>query len=144
MEGKVVALQVRSREGKGHLPAVQMLLVKGEGIAGEKVRKGKTVVSLFIQQEQGEQIKKRGLCSSRFWENITLVGLAAEMVQVGTKLFLGKAVIQVTEKKHCFPECELAVGRADCALRSQAMFAEVIRSGEVMTGDPCGLIDPEE
>lgn len=144
MAGRVTALWVRGEQEKERQRAERIILNQGEGIAGEKAGKGKSSLSLFVQDVPEMQRQNRGLCAGRFWENVTLAGLDPETVQVGSKLCLGEAVILVTEKKHCFPECELAAHEGDCGLRKQAMFAEVMKSGEVAVGDLCGFAEDQE
>ena len=109
---------------------------------------GERQVSLFIaeirdeiqsQKESGHEDSGpeiRGLCFSRFRENITIRGLDMDALAPGTRLEIGEAVLEITgETKRCHEECPLYETGKLCALAGRSLFAKVVKSGIVCVGD---------
>ena len=84
--------------------------------------------------QKAKAINKKGLCTSRFKENITI--RASERVKPGTRLALGEAALEISgESKHCYEECELFQAGKICHLAGKSFFAKVIKSGFFSVGD---------
>ena len=101
---------------------------------------GERQISLLVAGEREQLTKQdeKGLCFSRFKENITIKRQApfSEHAAQGTRLKMGEAVLEITaETKHCHEECELFESGKHCLLAGQNLFAKVVKSGVIRTGD---------
>ena len=78
---------------------------------------------------------EKGLCFSRFKENIATQGIALEKLCRGTRLAAGEAELEISgATKHCHDECPLFSVGMPCRLAGQNLFVKVIKSGEVKIG----------
>ena len=78
----------------------------------------------------------QGLCTGRFRENILLDGISPQAVVPGARFTIGEAVIEISAGvKHCFKECPLFSRGRQCVLAGRNLYAQVVKSGIVNTGD---------
>ncbi len=74
-----------------------------------------------------------------FAENITTRGLDLPALPVGTRLSVGKAVVEVTQiGKECHQGCEIMKLVGSCIMPKEGIFAKVLVGGEVAVGDKIG------
>jgi MOSC domain-containing protein YiiM len=116
--------------------AEKVKLITGYGIDGD-VHGGKAGrhVSIMFKQTRSKMnsIPVKGLCTSRFKENITLSEIAE--IKVGDTLVIEKCEIKITQiGKKCFSECELFENKISCYL-NEVIFGEILVSGEIKIGD---------
>lgn len=115
-------------------------LLTGKGISEDHhAGGGKKELSLLHADvpEQMMNMEYKGLCMRRFSANLLVEGLPSHL-NLGDRLSVGAAVIEITMKKHCFDECALVQDQTPCPLKGGSLFARVVKSGEVCIGD--GLI----
>jgi MOSC domain-containing protein YiiM len=80
-----------------------------------------------------------------FGENLTTAGLDEESVQIGDRLRIGSAELEVTQPRlPCF-KLGIRFGRADMVKRFQrsgrsGFYFRVLREGEIARGDPIELV----
>ena len=85
--------------------------------------------------------EKKGLCFSRFSENITIKGLSSPALKPGVRLSAGDVVLEITgETKHCHEECELYGAGKRCSFAGLNLFAKVTKSGFVRVGERVDLL----
>jgi len=98
-------------------------------IATEKVR---------TYMEKGDL---KGICSHRFYENISIEGLEIEKLHIGQRIIIGETVQEITSiGKRCFPECNLLISNNPCPLFKEVLFTRVIKEGPIKTGDKVDII----
>ena len=121
------------------------LFTEGRGIEGDcHAIGGERQLSLLSGESRAWMKTQtiKGLCFSRFKENITTRGLDLEAIGKGMRLEAGEAVIEISgETKHCHEECPLFSAGMACRIAGQSLFAKVIKSGEVKTGFTIKTID---
>ena len=77
-----------------------------------------------------------GLCPGKFAENITTEGVILYELPVGTKLKIGKVVLEVTQiGKECHAGCEIMKLVGDCIMPREGIFAKVLEEGYIKAGD---------
>ena len=72
-----------------------------------------------------------------FAENITCQGLELTALPIGTRLNVGKeAVLEISQiGKECHTGCAIFKQTGKCIMPKEGVFARVIKSGEIKTGD---------
>lgn len=140
---KVLAVNISRKKGvveqidKGYLKADYGL--EGDIHSGNQHRQ----VSL-LGQESIDRIKSagiKGLCTDKFVPNINTIEIDLYKLQIGKKLMIGESVIEITQiGKECYIECDIKKLSKPCAMSKEVVFAKVIHSGFIKTGDEIKLI----
>ena len=131
---KVVDLKVKDNNGdivsKG-----QLSLDKLEGVVEEKASRDENKQVSILSEEVRKLIdtgRISDLCTGRFYENITVSGLEASKLSIGSKIEIGETIQEVTEVgKRCFDECKLVEEGRYCQLSDGAVFTRVLKEGKV-------------
>ena len=165
MKGKVIKLQICSRDSatkhprnfsgrlekntpsllkekrKSHYNTVDCIeCIVDVGIAGDDNARGGdrqvTIIDEAVNQWIASQPEK-GLCSSRFKANITIEVRDTDLLQQGTLLNIGEAILEISSvNKKCYGEwCKLYGRESTCPIPSGCYFAKVVKSGRVKVGD---------
>ena len=137
MSGKIVRLS-RQKEVRGALECMsEMVFLENLGIEGNAFQGGNRQVCLFSSEARDwvneQQIP--GLCFKNFTENVLIGKLPMDTLQSGDRLSIGDVLLQITEKKPCFDDCELRSRNISCKLSANAFFAIVIKGGVVKLED---------
>jgi MOSC domain-containing protein YiiM len=71
-----------------------------------------------------------------FAENVTTSGVDLVSIPIGTRLRLGEALLEVSQiGKICHSRCAIFDQAGDCVMPREGIFARVLVSGNVRTGD---------
>jgi MOSC domain-containing protein YiiM len=132
MTGKVVAVNISAGKGERKKPVVSAELrenhgIVGDGHAGEWHRQ----VSL-LAIESIRKMQRMGLSVGEgdFAENITTEGINLPALRIGTRFFLGDALLEVTQiGKECHTRCAIYHQAGDCVMPKEGIFARVVRGG---------------
>ena len=149
MKGTIEKIKVYSTKGEAGRALSETRLIEGSGLEGDfHATGGERQLSLLlkesrdelmVQKEYGSNI--RGLCFSRYKENICIRDLAPDALRPGARLEAGEAVLEISgEAKHCHEECALYRAGKTCPLAKKNLFAKVLKSGVVRVGDNIGSI----
>ncbi|MDI6869081.1 MAG: MOSC domain-containing protein [Coprothermobacterota bacterium] len=138
MTGKVVAVNISERTGVrktniGKAKALKNFGLEGDAHAGNWHRQ----VSL-LAQESIDKMRSFGLTLSPgdFAENITTFGIDLLSLDIGAKIKVGNALLEVTQKgKSCHVGCEIRKLVGDCIMPREGIFARVLEEGEIEVGD---------
>lgn len=91
-----------------------------------------------------EKMKNLGLevKPGDFAENITVSGFDVFLLPIGSRLKIGKdAVVEITQiGKECHDRCAIFKSVGTCIMPVEGVFARVITSGTVSTGNRVSLI----
>ncbi len=136
--GQVVAVCTSAGKGTAKENVGRAMLrpewgLEGDAHAGPWHRQ----VSL-LAEESIEKMRARGLNvqEGSFAENITTRGLVLYTLPVGTRLRVGRALLEVTQiGKTCHTGCAVFQAVGDCVMPREGIFARVLEAGEVAVGD---------
>lgn len=140
---KVVDLKVKDNNGnivsKGELK-----LDKFDGILEEKASRDENKQVSILSEDVRSLIdtgKIDGLCTRRFYENITVSGLDSSKLSVGSKIGIGETIQEVTGLgKRCFNECKLVEEGKYCQLSEGAIFTRVLKGGCIGKNNKVNII----
>jgi cyclic pyranopterin phosphate synthase len=138
MNGIIETIKVYSTKGTPGKELSEARLNENLGLEGDfHAQGGDRQVSLLCAETRDLLIrqKEKGLCFSRFKENITIRGIDYGLLRSGACLETG-AVLEITgETKSCHGECSLFEAGKRCPLSGMSLFAKVIKGGIMRVGD---------
>ncbi len=141
--GRVVAVSVSARKGGKKVSVPSVVLVRDHGVRGDAhAGPGTRQVSL-LGEESIAKMRDRGLSvgPGDFAENLTVAGIALPALPVGTRLRVGKALLEVTQiGKVCHDRCAIYLQAGDCVMPREGIFARVVRGGAVAAGDAVEVV----
>ena len=114
-------------------------LIKDQGMLGDCHATGGERQLTLISTKAKKWMKSsetKGLCFSKFHENLVIEGISFVALPDCTRLTIGEAVLELSSvKKKCYPElCKLAQNGEECLLMQEVRFAKVIKGGVVAVG----------
>lgn len=139
MKGKIVEIKISEKKGEPKISIDEGELevdfgLKGDAHGGSWDRQ----VSLFGLESinKMKKIGVKGLCTSKFVENITTEGVNPLSLSVGTQLYINDSVLEVTQiGKECHKKCAIYHQTGGCVMTTEGVFAKVIKGGKIRLGD---------
>ncbi len=138
--GKIVAISISKKRGipKSNVPSAKLL--KNYGIEGDSHAGNWHRQVSFLAVESIDKMRKAGLPGLRpgaFAENITTEFIDIPNLKIGSKIKIGnEAELEITQiGKECHTKCAIFVKVGDCVMPKEGIFAKVIKSGQIFTGD---------
>lgn len=109
--------------------------IEGDAHAGPWHRQVSLLANEDIETMRGKGIEIR--CGD-FAENITTEGVELAALPIGTRLHLGKVVLEVTQiGKECHHDCAIYQAVGDCVMPRQGIFTKVIQGGTISSDSVC-------
>ncbi len=85
-----------------------------------------------------------GFCTEKFIENINTWGIEYGNLQIGDRMEIGSACIEVTRRgKRCHEKCPLKKHLRECPMAVKCAFAKVVSGGRVEKGSSIKLLKKE-
>ena len=114
---------------------------RGDAHAGHWHRQ----VSL-LSYDKVEEFNKRGadVKDGAFGENLVVEGLDFRSLPVGTRLYAGDVVLEMTQiGKECHSHCAIYKRMGECIMPREGVFAEVLQEGVIRPGDVMRAVLPD-
>ncbi|MFH1421540.1 MAG: cyclophilin-like fold protein [Planctomycetota bacterium] len=138
-EAKVVAVCIGDKKGTRKSNIGLGKIICNFGVEGDSHASNKTHRQVcLLAKESIDAIRGEGyeVGPGDFAENITTEGINLLELPIGIKLKIGEALLEITQKgKECHDGCDVYKTIGVCIARQEAVFAKVISSGVVKTGD---------
>lgn len=140
---KVVAVCTSEKKGMRKKNVGESVLVREHGLAGDAHAGDWHRQVSLLAQESIDKMRAMGLevGPGDFAENLTTEGIELVSLPIGTRLRVGKALLEVTQiGKECHSHCAIYQLAGDCVMPKEGIFARVIEEGVVKVGDevnPC-------
>lgn len=144
-EGKVLAVNVSEKKGQKKQNIGKAYMDKDLGI-GADAHSGHwhRQISL-LSWSSFEKMKALGadVLYGDFAENITVADLEVAHLPLGTRLKVGEALLEVTQiGKECHNQgCAIKKQTGTCIMPLEGIFARVLSSGWVKTGDIIAIVE---
>ena len=139
MTGIIESIRLYPGKGEAGRELVEARLIENLGLEGDfHAKGGERQLSLILAETRDELMaqEERGLCFSRFKENITIRGPEPKELRPGSRFKAGEALLEISgENKRCHQECSLYEAGRQCPLAGKSLFARVLKSGIIRTGD---------
>lgn len=137
-EIKIVSLNISKKKGIPKTRVNSVRLIEGWGIEGD-VHAGEWHRQLsLLSIESIEKMRKLGLNvrPGAFAENITIEGIDLLSLNVGSRLFIGDSIIEITQiGKECHSKCAIYYKAGDCVMPREGVFAKVVKGGMIKVND---------
>lgn len=137
MSAHVVAVCTSAQKGERKKPVDSAELIRDHGIKGDgHAGSGHRQISL-LAQESIDKMRAMGLnvTAGDFAENITTHGINLLTLQIGDRLSIGPALLEITQiGKECHTRCAIYHQAGDCVMPKEGIFARVIEGGVLAAG----------
>jgi cyclic pyranopterin phosphate synthase len=137
--GTIETIKVYSKKGDAGKELAEARLIENLGLEGDfHATGGERQVSLLCAESRDALVKQKekGLCFSRFKENLSIRGMARNELRSGVRLEATGAALEITgETKRCHTECSLYEEGKPCPIAGQSLFAIVLKGGVIRAGD---------
>ena len=146
MQATVVAVNISLNKGEQKVPVAGVELREGHGIVGDAHAGDWHRQISLLAEESIDKMRRLGLDvdPGAFAENITTRGLDLVALPIGTRLFLGAALVEVTQiGKECHNRCAIYHQAGDCVMPKEGIFARVLRGGPLAAGAVVSVQDAE-
>jgi MOSC domain-containing protein YiiM len=141
---QVVAVCISEKKGERKTPVAEAHVWENHGIGGDAhAGEWHRQVSL-LAEESIDKMRALGLdvTAGDFAENITTSGIELVALPVGSRLQVGKTILEVTQiGKVCHTRCAIYDQAGDCVMPKEGIFARVITGGTISPGDQVRRVD---
>lgn len=139
MKGKIKAICLSEVRGVVKKDRGYGVLKVGFGLEGDAHGGNWHRQVSLLGEESIAKMKDMGLpdlAYGDFAENITTEGIDLPALPIGTKLKIGKALLEVTQiGKKCHHDCEIFKKIGQCVMPKEGIFAVVLEGGEIRAED---------
>ena len=136
----ILSINVSDRKGVQKRPVERALLREEHGIDGDAHAGNWHRQVSLLADEDIEEMRGRGIDIGygAFAENITTSGVPLSGLPVGTRLYLGESVLEVTQiGKECHHGCAIYQAVGDCVMPRCGIFARVVKGGTIDRESKC-------
>jgi MOSC domain-containing protein YiiM len=148
MKGTVLSVNISEKKGTPKKQVNPGVLIENFGVEGDAhAGKWHRQVSLLGVEsiEKAKLGPTNGLCHGVFAENITTEGIELYTLPVGTRLFIGDAVLEISQiGKECHEGCQISKLVGKCVMPREGVFAVVLKGGTVCAGDAIRVAEKDE
>jgi MOSC domain-containing protein YiiM len=136
----ILSINISDRKGEQKSPVEQAVLrpehgIEGDAHAGAWHRQVSLLADEDIRTMRGKGVE---INFGDFAENITTQGIELAALPIGARLYLGEAVLEVTQiGKECHQGCAIYQAVGDCVMPRRGIFAKVIQGGTIRGDSEC-------
>jgi len=142
---EIISIATSRKKGTRKAPVAEALLIAGHGIEGDAHAGPWHRQVSFLSSESIQKAQRRGLRVSfgDFAKNIATKGIRWQDLPKGTRLRLGDcALVEITQLgKECHNRCAIYHLAGDCIMPREGVFAKVIQSGTIRSGDRIEVVE---
>jgi MOSC domain-containing protein YiiM len=137
---RILSINISQRKGVQKTPVEEAELqvdhgIVGDAHAGNWHRQVSLLADEDVQTMRGQGVE---IACGDFAENITTQGVDLAVLPVGTRLYLGEAVMEVTQiGKECHHDCAIYRAVGDCVMPRRGIFARVLEGGRISRASEC-------
>lgn len=135
---KLVAICISEKKGIGKRRIEEIELIEGFGLKGDAHGGNWHRQVSLLEKEKIEDFIARGgkVKFGDFGENLVTEGLDLDKIQVGDKISVGDAILEITQKgKKCHDKCHIYKMVGDCIMPKNGVFGTVQKGSVVKPGD---------
>ncbi|MDD2850834.1 MAG: MOSC domain-containing protein [Desulfuromonadaceae bacterium] len=134
---QVLAVCISENKGERKKPVDSVELRVNHGIVGDAHAGDWHRQVSLLAQESIDKMRALGLIVSAgdFAENITTSGIDLVSLPIGSRLQIGKTLLEVTQiGKECHTRCAIYYQAGDCVMPKEGIFTKVLQGGTVERG----------
>ena len=139
---QLVSLNISKNTGTVKTPVESITLVEDKGVLNDahfdKLKDRQVSVLAIENIEYTNDKMKTNLKPGDFAENITTRGVELYTLPIGTKIYIGDTITEVSKiGKSCHQGCDIKKLVGDCIMPKKGIFVRVIKGGEIKLEDTC-------
>lgn len=141
-EFKLISLNISKNTGTVKTPVDSITLVEEKGVLNDahfnKLSDRQVSILSIEDIEYTNNNMNANLKPGDFAENITTKGIELFTLPIGTKLYIGETILEVSKiGKECHKGCDIQKSVGSCIMPKRGIFARVIKGGEIKLEDTC-------
>ncbi len=139
---KVLSVCISEKRGTVKRPVEHIDLRIDHGIVGDAHAGSWHRQVSMLANESVDRMRAMGLEleAGVFAENILTEGIDLKSLPVGTRLRVGKVLLEVTQiGKECHNGCEIRKKTGFCVMPTDGIFTKVIEEGTITSGDEINI-----
>lgn len=136
--GKVIAVCTSPARGTQKTNVSEAVFVENYGIKGDAHAGSWHRQVSLLSYDKICEFRERGaeVEDGAFGENLVVEGIDFSSLPVGTRLYCGDVVLEMTQiGKECHHGCQIFQKMGDCIMPREGVFARVLKGGIIRTGD---------
>ena len=144
--GKVIAVCISEKKGTLKTPVNQVELIENYGLKGDAHAGNWHRQVSLLSLEKIEEFRAKGanVAFGAFGENMVVSGFDLRNLPVGTRLRIGKTLLEVTQiGKECHSHCAIYNQTGSCIMPIHGIFAKVLQGGIVKPDDEVELLEAD-
>jgi MOSC domain-containing protein YiiM len=137
---RILAVNISEEKGVQKKPVSTARIEPRHGIVGDAHAGDWHRQVSLLANEDIDTMRGKGIDLSYgdFAENITTEGVDLAKLPVGTRLYIGETVLEVTQiGKECRHGCAIYTAVGDCVMPRRGIFAKVVEGGEISVESSC-------
>lgn len=139
-EFSLVSLNISENTGTIKTPVKSIILVEDKGVFNDahfdKLIDRQVSLLAIEDIEYTNRKMNTNLKPGDFAENITTKGIELYSLTLGTKIYIGETILEVSKiGKECHNGCDIKKLVGNCIMPNRGIFARVIRGGEITVED---------
>lgn len=134
----VLAVCTSEKKGVQKLAVPEISVEKGHGVKGDAHAGDWHRQVSLLAEESVDKVRALlpDIAAGAFAENILTRGITLYELPVGTRLRVGETLLEVTQiGKECHADCAIRRQTGDCVMPREGIFATVLESGTIRSGD---------
>jgi molybdenum cofactor synthesis domain-containing protein len=146
LKGRVRAVCISPAKGTEKRPIESGHFIKDYGIENDAHAGNWHRQVSLLSYDRVEEFNAKGanVVDGDFGENLLVEGLDFKKLPVGTKLYAGTVILQMTQiGKECHSHCAIHARVGDCIMPREGVFAEVLCDGNIHAGDEMTAVLPD-
>ena len=141
----IKAVCISEKKGQQKHPVESVHLRPEHGIEGDAHAGNWHRQVSLLGQESVDRLQEKisiRLFPGAFAENILCEGLDLYKLPVGTRLWIGTALCEVTQiGKECHADCAIRQQAGDCVMPREGIFVIVLEEGDARPGDEVRVVE---
>ncbi|MCD8122514.1 MAG: MOSC domain-containing protein [Clostridiales bacterium] len=143
--GRIIAICISEVRGTQKYEVETAQIVEGWGLEGDAHGGNWHRQVSLLSYEKIEEFRARGaeVEPGAFGENLIVEGFDFRTLPVGTRFYIGDAVLEMTQiGKECHSHCPIYQKMGDCIMPREGVFAQVVKGGAIHRGDVVEMLPP--
>ncbi|ADG70431.1 MOSC domain-containing protein [Brachyspira murdochii] len=139
---ELISLNISKNTGTVKTPVDKITLVEDKGVLNDahfnKLTDRQVSILAIEDIEYTNNKMQSTLKAGDFAENITTRGIELFTLPLGTKIYIGDTILEVSKiGKECHKGCDIKKLVGDCIMPKRGIFARVIKGGEINLENTC-------
>ncbi len=137
---KILSINISEKKGEQKTPVAHAFLKTDYGIQGDAHAGNWHRQVSLLADEDIETMRDKGvdLNFGDFAENITSKGVNLSSLPVGSLIYIGDALLEITQiGKECHQGCAIFQAVGDCVMPRKGVFARVLKGGRISPDSAC-------